>query len=223
VVYSRLLDWLLPRICLGCGQPADAAFCIPCRGEITRVERPCARCGLALPVAACPRSTGSWSIDRVFAPYRYVEPMRDYLHALKFGGQRSIGRALGELLAGELRAAGSRVDALIAVPLHRHRFLERGYNQAVEIARGVSANLAIPLLLSGAVRTRATHAQTDLDSAQRHANLRDAFCATRELTGHRIAIVDDVLTTGATANALGHALLRAGAASVEAWTVARSL
>jgi len=223
VVYNQLLDWLLPRSCLGCGQRTRQAFCAPCCGELARVEHPCARCGLTLPVTTCPRSTAHWNLDRVVAPYRYVEPMRDYLHALKFGGQRRIGRALGELLGCELRQAGPQVDALIAVPLHRHRFLERGYNQAVEIARGVSASLRIPLLFTAVVRTRPTHAQTDLDAAQRRANLRGAFCARRELTGQRIAVVDDVLTTGATANALARTLLRAGAVSVEAWTVARSL
>jgi len=225
MVYRKFLRLLIPARCPGCGGAAEYGFCEGCGNEFERVELPCPGCGRVRPVADCPRADGGWSIAGVVAPFRYTEPLQGYVQSLKFAGRRSLGWALGALLASHV--AGSPrwrdVNALVAVPLHRKRFIARGYNQAIEIARPVSAALRIPLLVARVARTRATAAQTELLAAQRRANLRGAFTVSRDLAGLHLAIIDDVMTTGATVNALALELARAGAKSVCVWAVARSL
>jgi ComF family protein len=114
------------------------------------------------------------------------------------------------------------VDALVAVPLHPTRLRERGYNQAIEIARPLCRTLGVPVLLRGIERRHASPSQTGGSAAQRHASVAAAFRVARGLAGLRIAIVDDVITTGATINALAAALLAAGAARCIAIAAART-
>lgn len=225
MVYNRALNWLIPGCCPGCGDTGASGFCAECRAELPAVERVCRGCGLSRPVAACPRAAGGWCVDAVVAPFAYAEPLQGYLHALKFAGRRHLGPALGELLADHLRAsdAGAAVDVLIAVPLHRRRLASRGYNQAIEIARPVAVALDKPLLRSRIGRRRATVPQTELGAKHRRLNPRGAFVVSRALSGLRVAIVDDVITTGATINVLALECLRAGAWSVQAWAIARSM
>lgn len=225
MVYDKLLRRLLPSRCPACGGAADSGFCTRCRADLAQVERPCAYCGLPLPVGQCPRQAATWALEAVVAPLEYAEPLDDYIQALKFAGRRHLGRALGELLDEAVRetSASRDVDAVVPVPLHRRRFLDRGYNQAVEIARPVARALRIDVYIAGIRRQRATSAQAQLPANKRHANLRRAFCVSRDLTGLNIAIIDDVITTGATVNALARELTLAGASSVQAWAVARSI
>jgi ComF family protein len=166
-----------------------------------------------------------WMLDSVIAPLEYTEPLDGYIQALKFAGRRHLGRALGELLVDAVRAthASRVVDAIVPVPLHRRRFLHRGYNQAVEIARPIAAALGIDFYLAGIRRPRATSAQAQLTAKERQANLRHAFLVSRDLQNLHIAIIDDVITTGATVNALARELMLAGASSVQAWAIARSI
>ena len=208
--------------CPACGGPSPAGFCATCAAELPRVANACGRCGLALPVARCPRRRSEWQIDAVLAPLAYAPPLDDYLHALKYRGVRSLGRAFGLLIAPTLRAASPGVDALVAVPLHPARLRERGYNQAREVARTVARELDLPLLERGIARRAATAAQTGRSARQRRAGVAHAFAVERELAGRRIAIVDDVVTTGATVNALAAALRGAGALRCVAVAVART-
>lgn len=225
MVYSTLLARLLPTCCPGCGVRARSGFCAHCRAELVELAAPCRRCGLDLPTVECPLTTTRWQCARVLAPYAYAEPLQRHIQALKFGGRRNVGRILGELLLDHVVAQGlaDEIDVLVAVPLHRHRLIERGYNQAIEIARPLAATLRLPLWIRGIERRRATAAQSQLSAGQRRANLRGAFTVSRSFSGLTVALVDDVLTTGATANALARELLRAGADTVHAWAVARSL
>jgi ComF family protein len=177
---------------------------------------------LAFPVGRCPQTRIPWHIDALVAPYVYAPPLYRQLHALKFNGARMLGRALGLLLAAELDRCAARADALIAVPLHPKRLRERGYNQAEEIARTLAAELDIPFRAAGIRRRKATTAQSTLGSAARSANVAHAFEVDRRYEGLRLAVVDDVITTGATVNAVAIALQSVAARSVVAWAVART-
>ncbi len=225
MVYDNLVRRLLSGRCPACGDICNTGFCTGCRSDVAHLARPCPTCGLPLPAMACPRRIMPWTIDAVVAPRAYAEPLDGYIQALKFAGRRHLGRALGELLVEDLRSrpASRLVDAIVPVPLHRRRFLERGYNQAVEIARPVTAALKISCYVAGIRRLRATSAQAQLTAGERQANVRRAFSVTRNLKGQHVAILDDVITTGATVNALARELKRAGAVSVQAWAVARSI
>ncbi len=121
------------------------------------------------------------------------------------------------------RAEIETIDGLVAVPLHRRRLLERGYNQALEIARPVAAELKLPLLIAGITRSLPTQPQSELDVHERHTSVAGVFSVSRKLHGRNVAIVDDVITTGATVNSLAGALRLAGATQIQAWAVARTL
>lgn len=162
--------------------------------------------------------------DAAFVPYRYEFPLVELIHRLKYGGQIAIGRIVGTLLARRLAEQGRpRVDAIVPVPLHAARESKRGYNQAREIAMFAAELLGVPMEDRLVRRQRATVEQTLLPAAARRRNLRGAFEVRAASVPLRVAIVDDVLTTGATAGALALALKRAGCRQVEVWAVARAV
>lgn len=216
----------LAERCPSCGGSTDAGFCFGCRGDMPSIEMPCSTCGLPRPVGRCPREVVAWHVDRVVAPFEYAPPIDAFLQALKFGQGRMLGRALALLVAPAVARADDEMlvaDLVVPVPLYRRRLVARGYNQATEIARTLSAALRIPLAPAAARRTQAAAPQSRLRARERAANVEHAFMVDADLTGARVAIVDDVITTGATVNALAAELRRAGAVRVEAWAVARTV
>lgn len=215
---------LIPQSCLLCGTDSGAgALCPPCLDDLPWLPR--SRCGVcALPLAsgwvcgACldrpPR------FDRVEAVFAYRFPVDALIHTYKYGGRLALARALGGLLA---RQVARDVDAIVPMPLARGRLAERGFNQALEIARVAAAATGIALLPRACRKVTETPAQTMLPWKERARNVRRAFVCDAELEGKRIAVVDDVLTTGATLNELARVLRKAGAASVRGWVIARTL
>ncbi|HEX5418777.1 MAG TPA: ComF family protein, partial [Gammaproteobacteria bacterium] len=150
---------LFTELCPACRGPTAGGFCRGCRAEFERIADPCPICALPRPVAECPRKQAEWRVGRIVAPYAYAYPLSHYLQALKFKHGRRLGRALGLLLAG---AAGSvrRGTLLVPVPLHAQRLRERGYNQALEIAHAVAAELGADTRVAGIARVRAAVAQS---------------------------------------------------------------
>ena len=217
--WDRLLGYLLPPQCVLCGRAGQH----PCHDL-------CAACEAELPVApggSCPEPPAHDLVgcDRLFAVCTYAPPIDTLIHALKYGGQLAIGRVLGGLLARRVAELGLHldVDCLVPVPLHPRRHAERGFNQSAEIARFTARGLDLPLEPRLAVRCRDTRSQVGLSLADRRGNLRGAFAAdSAQLRGRRIAIVDDVMTTGSTVAELARTLRRSGATSVDAWCVARA-
>lgn len=221
MVYDWPLQWLEER-CPACEGVTRAGFCAVCARGFAAVGPACARCGLALPVAGCPRLGAPWHVETVVAPLAYAAPLDFYLQAFKYRNQRALARAFALLLAPAVRAARRRVDALVAVPVHGSRLIGRGYNQAFELARHLGSELGLPVLTRGIARRAADTSQTRRGARARRAGVGAAFVVRRSLTARRIAIVDDVITTGATVNALAAQLRAAGAASCVAWALART-
>lgn len=220
---DALIGRLLGEICPSCAGRTDAGFCEGCAAELPRIAGACRACGLAHPAgAACPALAAEWRVARVLAPFSYAAPLDRFVRALKYHGARELGRAFGLLLAAEARREPPTAEALVPVPLHPHRLRERGYNQATEIARTLGEELSLPVLVRGVHRLREAGQQAGQTAGRRRANVAAAFAARRGLRGRAIAIVDDVITTGATVNALAAALLAAGARSCEAWAIART-
>jgi ComF family protein len=164
----------------------------------------------------------SWRVDAVVAPFSYAPPLDDYLQELKYRGGRLLGRALALLLAPAVVELHRSVDAVVAVPLHRARLLERGYNQAQEIVRTLAPTLGMPALERRITRRVSTAAQAGKGARLRRADVAGAFRVARDLTGKSVAIVDDVVTTGATVNALAAELRAAGATRCVVLAVART-
>lgn len=167
---------------------------------------------------ACLRRPPPQALTR--AAFVYRPPLDRLLPRAKFHGDLASARVLARLMAREL-ADAERPQALVPVPLHRDRLRRRGYDQALELARPLARALALPLRDDLLHRVRATAPQSRLASPQRRRNLRGAFAVrAAELPSH-IALVDDVMTTGATVEAAATALRRAGVARVDVWVCAR--
>jgi ComF family protein len=202
-------------------------LCPDCRAELPWLGHRCRRCALPLPPEAqvtlcadCQISPPA--LDSCQALFAYQEPVKQWLQGLKFNGDLGAGRLLGELVVQQLSGNGSGVPpAVVPVPLHRSRLRQRGYNQSLEIARPLRRH-GYSLAPDLCRRSKATSAQSDLPARMRAANVRNAFYATRPLDGRHLLLIDYVMTTGATLNALARTLKRAGAARVDAWVIART-
>ena len=159
-------------------------------------------------------------LDEAHAAFAYRFPLDRLLPRLKFHGDLAAGR----LLAGAMAVAFADLPApgaLVPVPLARARLRQRGYDQALELARPLARSLGLPLLPDGLHRVRDTEAQSRLDAIGRRRNVRGAFAAGRGGLPDHVALVDDVMTTGATLHAAALALRRAGVRRVDAWVCAR--
>lgn len=231
-VYARLQRiraWLWPPTCPLCGggREPDLDFCDGCERSLPVLSACCSRC--ALPFASadladalcgpCQQSAPAYSTVR--APFRYAAPVDRLILGAKYARRLDWVALLGHRLARHVQACSFSVDALVPIPLHRTRLRSRGYNQSLELARPLAARLGLPLL-SVLKRTRATAAQTALSRDERRKNMRGAFVAIRPVAGLRIAVVDDVMTSGATAEEAARCLHEAGAGSVEIWVIARA-
>ena len=209
---ERLGGWVLPPRCVLCGS----------RGQSPCIDL-CAACQALLPLAAAPCVAGPRPLLHSFAPFVYGHPVDHLVHALKYRGQLATGRVLGTLLADHIAALRMHVviDAIVPVPLHPDRHAERGFNPSAEIARHLGRRLRLPVEESLAIRRRATPPQVGLHLEERRRNLAGTFGAGR-VAGLRVAIVDDVTTTGTTLQELACVLAQAGALAVDAWCVART-
>ncbi|WP_250065311.1 ComF family protein [Stenotrophomonas mori] len=222
-----LSDLLFPPRCLVCAEPGQPRrdLCRACAAGLPVAARACIHCGLPLPASEVPggccggcRSRRS-PLTEVHAGFLYAAPVDGLLRRFKFHRDLAAGRLLTQLMAGRL-ASVPRPQALVAVPLHRPRLRQRGYDQALELARPLARRFRLPLA-TGLRRLHATAAQSVLDAPARRRNLRGAFVACGRLPPH-VALVDDVMTTGATLEAAARALRRAGVQRVDAWVCARA-
>lgn len=217
-----------PR-CVVCGGDTHAAqdVCPACDYDLPRITHACVQCGLPIEGATDLRCGQCVASPPAFAAtmsaFAYAGPIRHLLHELKFRHKLHAARVLGELMVRELNSRDARVDLILPVPLHAARLRERGYNQALELARPIARALNIPIDLHSCERTRATAPQSDLPSEQRSRNVKNAFVLVRELKARRIALVDDVMTTGATVESLAALLRKSGVEEVQVWVCARAL
>jgi ComF family protein len=221
----RGVDSLLPRHCQACEAPAERlALCATCICALPWNDCACAGC--ALPMAHpgwcpdCARRQPPY--DRAWAAFRLEPPIQHSIHALKYHADFTQARLLGTLMAEQAVQQAPLPQVLIPVPLHPWRLRRRGYNQALELARAISRILEVPVLPDAAVRQRATEDQIGQSAPARRRNMRGAFALRRPLRGLHVALIDDVMTTGATLTELARSCRRAGADRIEVWAVART-
>jgi len=226
---SQLLNAVIPQSCLLCGDQGqgDRLLCEGCKADLPWLGHHCSICAIPLPVDA-PDTCGHCqskapAFDHVQALFHYRSPVNKLITGLKFNNRLVNARMLGDLLATEIQAdCKDRPEALLPVPLHNGRLRERGFNQALELARPLAKLWNIPLLKQPVSRVRATAAQMELPAKQRHQNIRGAFSYTSSLDYRRLAIVDDVMTTGATVNELARLLKKQGVQTVQVYAIARA-
>ena len=214
-----VLDLLFPKACAACGD-GPWPFCPACRAALTPIDPPlCCRCGAPARAVVdrcdhCPPP----DLDRARSAFVFRGPLRKAIHRLKFAGDRGVAAALGAAMAAVL---DRETDAITWVPLSRARLAERGYDQARALARTVSRLTGTP---TSALLSRATDLppQALRGAAERRRALVGAFSASRP-PPPRVLLVDDVMTTGATAAECAKALKIAGAIDVEVLTAGRAL
>ena len=218
---------LVPNgVCLLCDEPAGTVcnLCDACVGELPAVSNPCVVCGAgAVPHSTLCRSCAMRAprMDRTICALAYAPPVDYLVGRLKFGRDLRVVPALATVLDRAVAREAS-VDWLAPVPISAARLRHRGFNQAIEIARHLGRRHAIPLTWAVRRRRGADTPQSSLpDTAARRVNVAGAFEVGGAIHGH-VAIVDDVVTTGATVNALARCLKRAGAERVDVWAVART-
>ena len=241
-----LVEWLFPRVCSLCGEAGVRRDpCADCEAslELVRLDAACPRC--AGPLAArgspnagpgrtptapdlCPACVAEPPpYDRVIAPWRFVPPLSGLIHRMKYHRDLAAGAALGRVLAHQLQARRGTArfpDAVLGLPLSRRRLLHRGFNHAEELAAIVRKTLGLPGPGGAVIRRRHSPPQARAGSAaERRTNVAGAFTVRRWPPDlRRVAVVDDVLTTGATASALTKALKAAGVEWTEIWCCART-
>lgn len=215
--------------CLLCQRPGRR-LCVDCSRDLPWNDQACQHCALPLPHAEplCGQCLNQPPPYRALSVFRYAFPADRLLARLKYHGRLEPGQVLGGLLADVVTAGNDAIpDLLLPVPLHPERLRERGFNQAVELARPLAKALGLPLELQLLARHQHTRMQKSLNARERHANLRHAFrldSSRYEALGQprSVAIIDDVLTTGATASAISRLLLQAGVTDIRVWTLART-
>ena len=230
---GKLLQFsFLPGKCLLCGLPTHRTMdlCEPCEQSLPWNLNACPGC--ALPQAApmtrsatqlCPQCQRHRpAVDGICAPFIYQDDIARLLSRGKFGAGFAGIALVSELCIERLRTLPALPDALIPVPLSWRRTAVRGYNQSALIAHHFGKTLGIRVDLRALARKRHTRPQSELSRSARLKNLAGAFCARKDLSGKSVALIDDVLTTGATALAASKALKKAGAQHVSVWVCART-
>lgn len=224
------VDLVFPPHCANCKRSGQI-LCSTCYANILLVSPPfCKHCHTPLaPNNSCYKCAYhllQFNGLRIVGPYQ--EPLRSYIHTLKYNGNKRLARPLGTLLAQTYKRTRLAADMIIPVPLHTERQQQRGYNQAQLLAEVCSAELGIPLHVSLLTRVRATAAQIQLSISERQRNMTGAFLLhpktnTRTLSKRNVLLIDDVCTTGATLEACATPLFAAGANSVWGLVLARPL
>jgi ComF family protein len=227
---NRFEQLLFPCFCLLCGAPSrrPADICAPCQQELPLLGPHCQRCALPLANAIsaqcgqCLKKAPDF--QRLIAGWRYQGSAARLISQFKYQRQHSYGRVLADLLAEQILEAyeeQAMPDLLVATPMHWLRRLKRGFNHSEQLASHLSQRLGIPVYRD-IRRVRNSKPQQTLNAELRRHNLKSVFRARQLLDGQRIAVVDDVVTTGATANELSRTLLKAGADEVHIWCLART-
>lgn len=220
---------LLPWTCVVCGGAGGGSdLCDDCAVRLPVLGCACPRCAQPLQTTAalCGRCLKRLPrFDAAFAALRYRAEVPALVQRFKLGGKLAVGRVLAEQLAAAVaRRAAPLPQLLLPVPLHPLRLRHRGFDQAHEISRVLARQLALPVAWHGLKRVRDTATQTGLKRRERRGNVFRAFAAGQPLPSavQHVALIDDVMTTGATADACARVLKRLGVARVEVWALARA-
>lgn len=224
---AAALPWLFALRCVVCGGAGGAGrdLCAACHAALPWQGPACLRCALPLPLPQAGVCGNCLQhpppLDEARAAFDYAFPLDRLLPRLKFHGDFAAGRVLAQAMA-ERCALLPRPEAIVPIPLHRARLRQRGYDQALELAKPLAHALRLPVRADALQRRKTTTAQSRLDATGRQRNLRDAFVIpdSAALPAH-VVLVDDVMTTGATLHAAARALRKAGVQRVAAWVCAR--
>lgn len=229
---KQFLLWVLPHTCVLCKEISDRTqdLCKKCLSDLPVLKQGCRLCANVMPnieaafiCGQCLQKSPLFACTH--ALFLYQPPVMQLILDLKFQHTLAHARLFGELLTEKILhdwyASKPLPSAIIPIPLHPQRLKERGFNQAIEIARPIAKTLQIPLFVKDIIRKKHTIAQATLPAEQRKRNMRDAFLIKRDLSNQHIAVIDDVITTGSTIHEFCRALKKRGAGQIDVWCCAR--
>lgn len=231
---KTLRQWVFPNICCLCEHESDTAqdLCTICKASLPWIEDRCYRCGLSfksdLSAIYCQRCHDlPPKFDRLCAIFSYRPPLTQLITKLKFSGQLAYGRILGGLLVETIHTnwyhAKPLPQAVIPVPLHISRLRKRGFNQSLELLWPLKREGKIPVILDACLRVRKTKHQAQLRKDHRKRNMKGVFSLNKSLPFEHIAIMDDVVTTGSTVNALSEVLKNeTNITQIDVWCICRA-
>ncbi|MDV6344455.1 double zinc ribbon domain-containing protein [Nitrosomonas sp. Is37] len=219
------MQTLFPANCLLCLAACESDLCHACYNNLPQL--PSEHCPLCLLPTKDSRVCGNclknhpvWT--RTIAALQYAFPVDAMIRSLKYQENLTLAPILANLLIAKTNNCPPP-DVIIPVPLHPIRLQERGFNQALEISRHISRQMNIPLLPHACVRTKDTLSQTELSWKKRQTNMRNAFECTTNLAHKHVALLDDVMTSGATLNELAKVVRKQGAIEVSVWVITRAI
>lgn len=237
--WSNIVQLVLPENCFLCQHSHDinpqSGLCSGCTNNLPWLQQACYRCALPLTNAfdkSDPKNqlcgqcqTQPPAFDVCHSLFHYQTPVDRLISRFKFNQQLSYSRMFGQLMAEHMRdcyQSEQLPDMVIPVPLHKRRLRERGFNQAQEVARICAKALSLPINTRQCQRNKHTDHQLGLSAIERHHNLRRAFSSQDFEPGTRVALVDDVMTTGTTLHELSTCLKKAGCEEIHLWCIARA-
>ncbi len=230
--FNHAISWLLPYQCVLCDATTQNKLdlCQACLEELPWLQSACRICAQPLLhhddnviCGECIKCQPAY--QRTLALCHYESPLPYFIQQLKFNKKLLYARLLSELMVSRIRHyyhETSLPEYIVPVPLHAKRIRERGFNQALEIAKPIAKQLQIPLLTHHVKRIRHTQAQAELPANQRRKNLRNAFAIKKPIQAKHVAIIDDVVTTGNTVCELAITLKRADIENIDVWCCART-
>lgn len=226
---DQCLDFCFQNHCVLCDESCrgDIALCADCHAELPKVPNPCRQCGISLPVddllcGPCLKSPPPYR--KLISAFAYHDVLPHMMSQYKFQQRLLFADIFADALYNEIRNHYSKTtlpELIIPMPLHKKRLRERGFNQAHEVAKILSRRLSIPTNTRHIQRIKATQAQTLVKRKERAQNVKNAFVA--DINANHVAIVDDVVTTGATVAALCQALKASSVTTIDVWCVSRPL
>ena len=223
-IQTKLIELLPSQPCILCGASTRIdTWCNECDASLPYLNNDlCPICSLpTFNAEVCGRCLQSPPhYNRTVTVFAYAFPISKLVLALKYAARFQLATTFAKKLVQRISV---RPDFIVAMPLHASRLTERGFNQSFQLAYHIGQQLKIPVMPNACLRLRNTPSQSTLPLKERGKNMRKAFSCTSMVSGKHVAIVDDVMTTGATLNELAWALKEAGAIEVSAWVVARTL
>lgn len=229
---NKLSHWFMPHVCILCKNITQESYdlCVPCSKHLPILKHNCIVCANILPktcntplCAHCLQKKPPF--DRTHGLFLYQPPIPKLILDLKFHHALTHARLFGELLAEKIRQEWYREQslphAIIPIPLHTERLKERGFNQALEIARPIAKALKIPFILNNILRIKSTTPQATLHASERKNNVKNAFIINQSFKNQHIAVVDDVITTGSTIHEFCRVLKKQGVGQISVWCCAR--
>lgn len=224
-----LLDIVYPPYCVSCGVSDPTWFCSVCRSKVEYLEPPyCVRCGIPCTTGLCTKCRDTrHSFTSAHSATQFSEPIVEVIHQFKYGRHIVLADPLAEIMIERFSKTDlqGKFDLIVAIPEEDSRLIDRGFNQAEELAIRLAKTVSVDYCPNILTKTRKTSRQVGLSAEARARNLLGAYSVARPETivGRNVLVVDDVMTTGSTLEEAARALKEAGASHIRAYTLARGI